>query len=167
VSGLTIHVPPLRQRREDIPSLAALFLERFASQYRKEVRGLEREVHDLLSNAPWPGNVRQLQNEIERAVALAQNGETIALRHLSEELVSSIARRPVVGQAANGTPASVHAATSANSGSLAEALAASERSIIADRLMQCNRNVSRTAASLKVSRITLQKKMKQYSLRGL
>jgi transcriptional regulator with GAF, ATPase, and Fis domain len=165
---LTIRVPPLRQRREDIPSLAALFLERAATGNRKRIPRLEPEVWELLTNAEWPGNVRQLQNEMERAFALARDGDAISLRHLSPELVSSTVRRAAEAteQAANGTPMASASPASAKSTSFADELAACARNIIAERLLQHNHNVSRTAASLRISRITLQKKMKEYSLRS-
>jgi DNA-binding NtrC family response regulator len=86
-------VPPLRERREDIPSLAALFLEHAAIRHRKRIQGLEPNALELLTNAGWPGNVRQLQNEMERAVAVAQDGDAISLRHLSPELKSSAVGR--------------------------------------------------------------------------
>jgi len=167
LAALIIRVPALRQRREDIPSLAALFLEGAAARHRKRIQGLEPEALELLTDAEWPGNVRQLQNEMERAVALARDGETISLRHLSPELVASVRRTAVAcEQVANGTPAVPNSPVLAKSTSLADAMAAFERNVIAERLSQHNHNVSRTAISLGISRITLQKKMKEYSLRG-
>jgi Nif-specific regulatory protein len=167
LNAMTIRVPPLRQRREDIPSLAALFLERAAARHRKRIQIFEPDVLELLITAEWPGNVRQLQNEVERAVALARDGDTISLRHLSPELVSATVRRvAATGQASNGSPAASTSPPPAKSTSLADVLAACERNAIAERLVQHNHNVSRTAASLGISRITLQKKMKEYSLRG-
>src|SRR5205807_5215882 len=80
LAGFPIRVPSLRQRREDIPILAALFLNGAADGIRKRIPGFETEVIELLTNADWPGNVRQLQNEVERAVALAREGETIQFR---------------------------------------------------------------------------------------
>jgi Nif-specific regulatory protein len=168
LSALTIRVPPLRQRREDVLPLAALFLERYAARYHKRIERLKPEVVELLTNAEWPGNVRQLQNEMERAVVLARDGEAILLRHLSQELISS-SMKPVAAataQAANGTPLAPNSPAAAKSTSLAAVVAACERSAIAERLIQHNHNVSRTAASLGISRITLQKKMKEYSLRS-
>jgi Nif-specific regulatory protein len=168
LAAFPIRVPPLRQRREDIPSLAALFVDRAAARHRKRIQGFEREVLELMTSAEWPGNVRQLQNEVERAVVLARDGDTIALRHLSPELVSPAVRRaaPLTGQAANGRPMAPNSPPPAKSDSLADVRAACERNTIAERLVQHNHNVSRTAASLGISRITLQKKMKEYSLRG-
>jgi Nif-specific regulatory protein len=163
LAGLTIRVPPLRHRREDIPTLATLFLDREAQRHRKRIDGLTREVLEFLSDAEWPGNVRQLQNEIQRAVAVARDGDAIALHHLSPELAES-RFRPQGEIPANGSvePASP---TSGRLLSLADKLAACERNIIAEALLQYNQNVSRTAVFLGISRITLQKKMKQYSLR--
>ena len=169
LNAFRIRVPPLRHRRQDIPSLAKLFLERAAQRHRKRVDAFTPEVVELLTNAEWPGNVRQLQNEIEFAVAVAHDGHTIALRHLSPELLGSKA-----GRAADATGEVIHcapvvsttSAVSAKSLSLDDALAACERNIISERLLQHNHNVSHTAVSLGISRITLQKKMKEYSLRG-
>jgi transcriptional regulator with GAF, ATPase, and Fis domain len=168
LAAMTIRVPPLRERREDIPSLATLFLERAAARPRKRIQGLEPEALDLLTEAGWPGNVRQLQNEMERAVALARDGDKISLRHLSPELKSSTIGRAgaAAAPATNGASVTTVSLASAKSASLAQAIAAFERNVIAERLLQNNHNVSRTAASLKISRITLQKKMKEYSLRG-
>jgi transcriptional regulator with GAF, ATPase, and Fis domain len=168
LAAMTIRVPPLRQRREDIPSLAALFLEREAARRRKRILRLEPETLDLLTNAEWPGNVRQLQNEMERAVAVARDGDSISLRHLSPELVSPSVRRAAAAtdQAANGRAMAPNLLPAAKPSSLADVIAVCERNAIAERLVQHNHNVSRTAASLGISRITLQKKMKEYSLRG-
>ena len=167
LAALIIQVPPLRQRREDIPSLASLFLERAAKRHQRRMEGITPEVIDLLTNAEWPGNVRQLQNEIERAVAVSRDGDSISLHHLSPELLASKMRREVDG--ANETARCNHVVLSTTSPSkplsLADALAACERNIIAEALLQHNHNVSRTAVSLGISRITLQKKMKEYSLR--
>jgi Nif-specific regulatory protein len=166
LNGLTIRVPPLRHRREDIPSLAALFVERAAQRHRKRIERLTPEALELLTDADWPGNVRQLQNEIERAVAVARDGDTISLHHLSPELVAS-SIRSAAAESVGPANGSVRPASSpAKSLPLADRVAACERNIIAEALLQHNRNVSRTAIFLGISRITLQKKMKEYSLRG-
>ncbi len=69
---LPIVLPPLRQRRSDIPLLAAFFVERFARQFGKQVTGIAQDTVDLLSRYDWPGNIRELQNVIERAVVLSR-----------------------------------------------------------------------------------------------
>ncbi len=168
LAALTIKVPPLRQRREDIPSLASLFLRRAAQQHRKRIDGLTPEALDLLTQFDWPGNVRQLQNEIERAVAVARDGDAISPRHLSPELVASQVKRPTTAPQARAYDATPPVSVlSGSQVSLAARLAECERKIIAEALNQHNHNVSRTALALGISRITLQKKMKEYSLRSL
>jgi transcriptional regulator with GAF, ATPase, and Fis domain len=163
LAALTIRVPPLRHRREDIPSLADLFLQRAAQRHRKRIERLAPEVLELLTEAEWPGNVRQLQNEIERAVAVAREGDTISLHHLSPELTASGLKRAAGSAPANGVVPTSRTQTQPLS--LADRLAVCERNILSEALAQHNHNVSRTAAFLRISRITLQKKMKEYSLR--
>jgi DNA-binding NtrC family response regulator len=80
-----VHMPPLAERREDIPALAQHFLDRYAARSRKTIRGLGDAALRILLGADWPGNVRQLENCIERAVVLCQ-GEEIEPRHLPREL---------------------------------------------------------------------------------
>lgn len=69
---LPIAVPPLRERRLDIPLLTAFFVDRFARQFGKQINGVAQETMDLLSRYDWPGNIRELQNVIERAVVLSR-----------------------------------------------------------------------------------------------
>jgi two-component system, NtrC family, response regulator HupR/HoxA len=96
----SIRLPALRERRDDIPVLAARFLELASERHRKSLRGFDPSVIDLLSRFGWPGNVRELQNEIERAVALAAEGEAITADHLSARL----RRAGVSGDAMAATP---------------------------------------------------------------
>jgi two-component system response regulator PilR (NtrC family) len=72
INVIPIHLPALRERREDVPLLAEHFLARFAEQMDKPLRGISHETHELLARYDWPGNVRELENVIERAVALEQ-----------------------------------------------------------------------------------------------
>jgi two-component system response regulator PilR (NtrC family) len=72
INVLPVHLPPLRERREDIPPIAEHFLARFAEQMQKPVRSISGEAMDLLQAFAWPGNVRELENVMERAVALEQ-----------------------------------------------------------------------------------------------
>jgi formate hydrogenlyase transcriptional activator len=69
---LPITVPPLRKRRSDIPLLTAFFVERFARQFGKQISGVAQDTMQLLSRYDWPGNIRELQNVIERAVVLSK-----------------------------------------------------------------------------------------------
>jgi transcriptional regulator with GAF, ATPase, and Fis domain len=169
-----IRIPPLRERREDIPLLATRFLAHAAERYRKHLPGFEPAVLDLLSRAPWPGNVRELQNEIERAVALASEEQTIAIERLSQTL-----REAEISAGSSGTESTaciethrlppVESLPSQNRErealSLEEACRAFEVRYISEALERYNRNVSRTATALSISRVALQKKMKKYALR--
>lgn len=67
---ITIHVPPLRERKEDIPLLANEFLAKFSKKNKKDIRGFDENVSAVMLNYEWPGNVRELENMIERAVIL-------------------------------------------------------------------------------------------------
>ena len=67
-----VHIPPLRERAEDIPSLVDHFIQRYNAEERRDVRGIQHEVQAVLMRQPWPGNVRQLENTIFRAVVLAE-----------------------------------------------------------------------------------------------
>ncbi|WP_462326310.1 sigma-54-dependent transcriptional regulator [Desulfobaculum sp.] len=80
-----IQVPPLRERREDIPLLAAHFLHKYASENEKDLQGFSSEALNYISGYEWPGNVRQLQNVIERCVVLT-SGDTIAVDDLPAEV---------------------------------------------------------------------------------
>jgi NtrC-family two-component system response regulator AlgB len=91
LNAVRLKLPPLRERREDIPWLAQHFLQRFGNTHE-----LQPEVRDALMRYPWRGNIRELENVMERAVILA-HGETVALIHLPEEflLLNASADRPM------------------------------------------------------------------------
>ncbi|SEP88602.1 regulatory protein, Fis family [Solimonas aquatica] len=89
-----VHIPPLRERQEDIAPLTAYFLERLAKRHRRRITGLTDQALDLLIAHAWPGNVRELENALERAVILAQDGQAIDLCHLSE--IAATAHRPAM-----------------------------------------------------------------------
>src|SRR5208283_3508444 len=78
ISAVSVHLPPLRERRDDILPLANAFLKRFAAQASRNIRGFKADAAERLTAFDWPGNVRQLQNEIQRAVLLCEGGEIAA-----------------------------------------------------------------------------------------
>jgi DNA-binding NtrC family response regulator len=84
---IRIHVPPLRDRREEIPHLSTFFLREASERLGKPDIQLSSEALDMFSQYWWPGNVRQLKNEIQRAVAMSAPGGTIEAAHLSPEIV--------------------------------------------------------------------------------
>ena len=92
LSVFNITVPPLSDRRTDVPLLAAFFLQHFAARLAKRLPGFEPETLDLLQRYPWPGNVRELKNVLERAAILAPAGELLAPAYLPDEFHGAAAR---------------------------------------------------------------------------
>lgn len=165
-----IALPPLRERREDIPLLAGNFLARASAQQHKSISGIDPEAIALLTSRDWPGNVRELRNEIERAVAMAREGESVRLEHLSSSLpartprrVSSIVNNHVA--ATNGTGARIAPGRGDSAAPLRQARAIFEADYITGVLQRHEGNVTRAAHALGLSRAALQKKMKDYHLR--
>ena len=152
-----IWLPPLRDRREDVPLLADHFLRTAAERHGRRPGGIEATAMELLTAFSWPGNVRELQNEIERAVVLVGEGQRIGPEHLSEKV------RAGPGLQAPATPA--RAAPPTAQADLREARATFEARHLAAVLHEQGNNVSRAARALGISRVALQKKMKDLGLR--
>jgi DNA-binding NtrC family response regulator len=144
-----IDVPPLRERREDIPSLALLFAKRFATQMNKPEPRFAPEAFQFLMDYNWPGNVRELQNAVEHSVVLCEEG-TVTVKHLPRELRLPAILQEVVAHPANG-------GTNLK-------LDAREREAILQALAQCHGNKKRAAAVLGIHRPTLYSKMKRYGI---
>jgi DNA-binding NtrC family response regulator len=144
-----IEIPPLRERREDIPSLSLQFARRFASQMNKPEPRFAPEAFQFLMDYTWPGNVRELQNAIEHGVVLCE-GATVTVNHLPREL-----RLPAVLQQAMAHPAN---------GDSDLKLDAREREAILQALARCHGNKKKAAAALGIHRPTLYSKMKRYGI---
>jgi len=86
---ISIEIPPLRERREDIPLLANYFLNKYGELNNKKIQGFSPDVHRVLTGYPWPGNVRELENVIERAVSLCPT-ETIEPSDLPPRIIASL-----------------------------------------------------------------------------
>ncbi len=86
IGVIPIHLPPLRERREDIPLLAEHFIQYFNREFGKQVRGISRMAEKILLEYPWPGNIRELKNVIERAIIL-ECEERLLVEHLPREMV--------------------------------------------------------------------------------
>jgi DNA-binding NtrC family response regulator len=152
LSVIRIHVPPLRDRREEIPHLSTYFLREACERLGKHDIHLGSETLDVFSNYWWPGNVRQLKNEIQRAVALSPPGGTVEPAHLSPELGSAHA------VATDMTPRS---RTTRN---LASAVEQVERDMIQAALDRAGGNISETARSLGLTRRGLYLKLRRLGL---
>ena len=149
---IPFHVPPLRERREDVPVLARHFMSEVAAEYGKRPRELSPEALLLLGAHSWPGNVRELRNIVERLVIMTP-GERIEPRHLPAPLL-------VPGPAADGAAP----APPADFPSLAAAREDFEKRFIWRKYQEWGGNMSRTAEALQVERSNLYRKMKGYGL---
>jgi transcriptional regulator with PAS, ATPase and Fis domain len=144
---VTLALPPLAQRKDDVPMLAHFFLKKHAQRMGKKVEGISDEVLRLLQGYAFPGNVRELENLVERGVALAK-GSTLELAHLPEDL-----RRmslEVFRREAGRFPS----------------LDDQEKAYIRWVLKEVDGNRSRAAAILGLDRVTLWRKLKRYRIDG-
>lgn len=150
---IRLSIPPLRQRREEIRLLAQFFLRQAAQRTGKELV-FSSEVLQLLEAYNWPGNVRQLKNEIERIAAFAGRDDTIEKFHLSPEIVQG---------AKSADRASEEGVQTGRT--LEEILVETEREVITRTLKQFRGNIRRSAALLGVSRKGLYDKIKRLKIR--
>jgi two-component system response regulator AtoC len=158
-------VPPLRDRKDDIPALAEEFGRRYGDRFGLGTITLEPALIDALCRADWPGNVRQLENTIARLAALSSGGTiTLADYHAASGTPPS-GSGELPTDAADAGDEHAHPVTDARSGpSLKEQVEAFERGLVARALDSTNGNQSEAARRLGVSRVTLIDKMKKYGL---
>jgi transcriptional regulator with PAS, ATPase and Fis domain len=140
---LSFHLPPLRERREDIGPLAQGMVERFSEKFHKGVVVIAPEALAALKTFPWPGNLRQLQNVLQQAV-LRSSGPELLRQHLPPDVADF--------------------APSASFGSLAAEWDQQERRTIEQALQDANQSRSRAARALGISRVTLHKKLNKHGL---
>ena len=152
---LPIHVPPLRERPEDIPHLTAFFIQKFNKKLDRNVRGLDPAVEELFSIYDWPGNIRELENLIERLVLMAQV-ETIRLGDLPREVVAAAEASAALKAADQKKPFK---------DVIREKTEEVERQMIVRVLEECEGNVSKAARQLGLSRKGLHLKLAKYNLR--
>ncbi len=144
---LNIHVPPLRDRREDIPILLAHYLEIYNEENGKQIQGFSSEVTNILESYDWPGNVRQLKNCVERLVVLCRN-DAITVKDLPQDIRDAVSSSPL-----------------AKTGRVdALDIEANEKFLIEKALKESNGNRSAAARKLGISRRTLHRKLNQYEL---
>jgi two-component system response regulator HupR/HoxA len=153
LSAFSLMLPALRDRTMDIPLIAEQLLSEIAKAMNKRVRGFSREAMDCLCRYHWPGNVRQLQNEIYRMVALAENDT------LGAELLSSNILR---GGEADDEPELEHLARL--DGSLKDRLETLEQQLIREVMIRHRWNKTKAAEELGLSRVGLRGKLQRYGL---
>ena len=161
-----IALPPLRERREDIPLLVEHFIEKYDRRLGKRVEGIEEEALQILLNSSWPGNIRELENLMERSVLFA-DGPRIEAHALPDSLRER-GPQPAVPIAAVGPLGAIAAPSGASMKEIVrQAQAELERELITRALEETGGNVTRAAKRLQISRKSLQVKMKELGLRGV
>jgi len=139
INVIMIKIPPLRERKEDIPPLVQHFLEKYSRETAKRVDRVDRRAMELLKSYDWPGNVRELENAIERAVVLSKS------RTLGDENFSFL--RSTLAQSLRP-----------------KSLREMERNYVRQVLDDCEWNVTRAAKTLDINRVTLHKMIKRYNM---
>ncbi|HEX9102539.1 MAG TPA: sigma-54 dependent transcriptional regulator [Polyangia bacterium] len=179
-----VHLPPLRERRSDIPLLVEHFIARFNERLKKQITGVDDEALARLTAHPWPGNIRELENVLERTILFCE-GPTIHAADLPPEM--QLAPAAATTPPPPGTPLYVPSASSvpnvtppfgsalpppsteARASSLKELVRQEtervERELIVRALEETGGNVTQAARKLKISRKSLQNKMKEFGLR--
>jgi DNA-binding NtrC family response regulator len=137
-------IPPLRERRGDIPLLANYFLEKYGAMNAKTMTGISKESMALLNNHEWKGNVRELENAMERAVLIG-NGDVVLPEHLIL-----------------GAKASAKAARPAPAINIGTTVREMEKELIVETLKEVNENRTRAAELLGISIRTLRNKLREY-----
>jgi len=141
---VNIHIPPLRERKDDIPLLAAAFLKEFSQENGKKIDGIHEKARSRLYNYEWPGNIRELRNCIESAVVMCQS-KIITVDDLS----------PVFRNAEDDGWINIR---------LGSTMSECEKVVIRDTLSHCKNNKSKAAEMLEIGRKTLLRKLADYNL---
>jgi two-component system, NtrC family, response regulator HydG len=147
---MSFHLPPLRERVQDIAPLARALVARFNTKFHKELFDISLQAMDALETFPWPGNIRQMENFIQQAV-LVSSGPELLLEHLPQ-------------QVRDYRPACLPVATRISGDTLSRNREQAERNIIQRTLVNNGYSRVHTANALGISRVTLYKKMKKYGL---
>jgi DNA-binding NtrC family response regulator len=147
---MSFHLPPLRERVQDIAPLVRALTARFNTKFRKDLFDINPLAMEALENFPWPGNIRQLENFVQQAVLLS-SGSELLLEHLPQQVRDYRASH-------RATPVAVHTDTLVHNREMLE------RNVIQRILEKNGYSRARAATALGISRVTLYKKMKKYGL---
>ncbi|KKB73632.1 MULTISPECIES: sigma-54 interaction domain-containing protein [Bacillus] len=163
LSVVTLFVPPLKDRKEDIIPLANHFIDKYNVLFQMEVKGLENDVADFLLSYDWPGNVRELEHLIEGAMNLMTYEEKIDLTHLplqyraKSKASDKLPKHPGFDLFAQQP--------SGSAPPLKEQIENAEKYFIQKTIKKCNNNISQAARSLGISRQSLQYRLKKWGIR--
>ena len=159
INTVHINLPPLRERKEDIVPLAQLFLERFAEKYHRPLTGIAPDAAQMLTEGRWSGNIRELQNCIEKAVILSDSPVI-----LSDSPVILSEAKNLTAKDIQIDPSGSALRMTAGTGTLRAVGEAEEERMIRQAMDRTNGNISAAAKMLGVSRPTLYAKLKKYGL---
>ncbi len=163
---IRLRVPPLRERRSEIPAIVNYYINHYSSKFGRHDIQITPPAVDLLMVAEWPGNVRQLCNEVQRIVARAENGTVITPEQLSPELRQmGVPTVPAGVSALNTATAGRSEVVPLENVSLAEALEEVERRMIGEAMRRHKGNISRVARELGLTRRGLYLKLDRYHIR--
>jgi two-component system response regulator HupR/HoxA len=154
LKGLELTIPPLRDRPEDIPVLTDYLIKKYCEVFNRKIPGIAIQAQHRLRSYAFPGNVRELENEIRRTVATAEDGEFITVQHLSADIARA---RPRAGRA----PAQAFAL---DGQSLKERVEQLEAALVRAALERHRWNHTRAADELGLSRVGLNNKLKRYAI---
>jgi len=167
---IPIQVPPLRERREDIPLLVQHFAKRTSEEHNLKPKRFDPRALEALQRYRWRGNIRELRNTVERVMIMAP-GDLIRAEDLPVEVRGDAApaRQPTVAEPMPGSPSRAEAAPQAAptppAGTLREFKEAAERAFLVEKLRENNWNISKTAEALDTPRSNLYKKLEQYGIK--
>ncbi len=149
LNSISLHLPPLRERKGDIPLLVNHFLKKSSQEVKKHIHGISPECMSFLEGYDWPGNIRELQNVVERLVTWAENNSTITEDYLPPELLSQMVKVPQIYK---------------RTGKLYSTMHSLEKDIITKALKDAEGNKSKAAEILGISRPLLYRKIELYGL---
>ncbi len=158
---IRLQVPPLRERRSEIPTIVNHYIDHYSDKFGRRDISITAQAMDLLMVCDWPGNVRQVCNEVQRIIARAEDGTVITPDQLSPELRRMSEQMFTPAGTTSPGPASSHASAPMFMSAAVEAL---ERKMIVEKLQIHNGNVTRTARDLGITRRGLQLKLARYGI---
>ena len=160
-----VYIPPLRERRDDIPLLIKYFLEKYGAIYQKHMLGISDQGRELLLKHQWPGNIRELENVIERGIILTDHNHLIEAQNLFPHFTPEHGDFSIAGEGLSDHTAVGH--KQAYLGQLLEQgfdLEAWIADILKEAVRQSNGNISEAARKLNISRATLAYQLKKYGI---
>ena len=155
LTTLRVDLPPLRERRSDVSLLVHHFIRSYNARTGKGIAGIEPRAMEALEAYQWPGNVRQVESEVERACVLTAAGEEITVASLSPQVQGHRRDRPF---------AHAHSPETCNGQGLPEILAETERSLLLDALRRFNGNKTNAARALGISRQRFSQRLRKWRL---